>query len=699
MNESLGAGHSLEVVGSSLHCYSAQSSLRWKQQRSLKSERRKIRGNLRHSSGVINKRTDLHSTTTIQAGPWYMLQSMMPITIQPFFYAFILLAFSFPTLADPSDWVNTNYVVSLAAQHGDSTTSEARSSITRLATSSAKNGPWSILDNNGIRAPSGDVRDYVSWAPYWWPDCNWCSSGGRNHLAHAGPEPTSSTDDDNQPTGDDDHPDEDYSEESSGFPTPERRSSLRLPGLGPHRRLVRVKRSFETSLTLSQTSASPTSEISESSAFPFSELGPLVQAPLENFPLQTQVPVSMTLTVSHSASERTAGTAAPAQHAAKTKKLSCTPSPTSSMPPSATWTTCPYVNKDGQVNPDTRRVKDPGHINNAGQSVLYNALTYALTRDSTYSKRVASFVNTLLLDSKTGMNPHADYGQIVRGPGPKGSSGSFTGVLDMRGLVKMYNGVGILRATQSPEWTLAMDQSLKEWTRNWTSWMTGSSLGKVAGTRPNNHCTFYTYQLAGAQHAIGDTRGAQQTIEHFIKTCFQNQISTSGEQPYEAVRTRPYHYRCFNLEALIGIAKIGDEIGMNVWTATTKYGANIKTATDFTMALDPKREDVLQIVPHVLAVARAYGDPTGKYADFLQNRYPQYRTKPYWFYNQPEAFPNAAGNRRVKRELAWAKDGDLSPANREVMPFTCPEVFQLEKCVKIELCICVTCDQLKQYYV
>jgi len=30
-----------------------------------------------------------------------------------------------------------------------------------------------------------------------------------------------------------------------------------------------------------------------------------------------------------------------------------------------------------------------------------------------------------------------------------------------------------------------------------------------------------------------------------------DQLAGSGEQPFEAVRTRPFHYRCFNIEALI----------------------------------------------------------------------------------------------------------------------------------------------------
>ena len=50
---------------------------------------------------------------------------------------------------------------------------------------------------------------------------------------------------------------------------------------------------------------------------------------------------------------------------------------------------------------------------------------------------------------------------------------------------------------------------------------------------------------------VGDTKGATTTLSSYFKKQFLDQIAASGEQPFEAVRTRPYHYRAFNLEAMI----------------------------------------------------------------------------------------------------------------------------------------------------
>lgn len=58
-------------------------------------------------------------------------------------------------------------------------------------------------------------------------------------------------------------------------------------------------------------------------------------------------------------------------------------------------------------------------------------------------------------------------------------------------------------------------------------------------------------QLAAVKMFIGDREGAIGLLKGFFDGPFMDQIAASGEQPFEAVRTRPFHYRCFNLEAMI----------------------------------------------------------------------------------------------------------------------------------------------------
>lgn len=126
----------------------------------------------------------------------------------------------------------------------------------------------------------------------------------------------------------------------------------------------------------------------------------------------------------------------------------------------------------------------PAAINYASQSILYNAIAYALQKTSAYSSSATSFIDVFFLDPATKMNPNMNFGQVVRGPGLEGQQGTFTGVLDLRGIVKIINGILVLKAASSPDWTAARDQELTLWMGQYTEWLQNSTLGKMSASRP-----------------------------------------------------------------------------------------------------------------------------------------------------------------------------------------------------------------------
>lgn len=223
---------------------------------------------------------------------------------------------------------------------------------------------------------------------------------------------------------------------------------------------------------------------------------------LPSGPLVETVPLSST-----SSENVLTGTPTPAQAPARTgkpDKPSCTPSPTSRLAPSASkslvfrpvsalltyyglaeaWTTCPYVARDGQVNPDVRYLNGPDAINSASQSILYNAVAYAFNKTASYSSTATSFIDTFFLDPSTKMNPNMNFGQLVRGPGQAGQQGTFTGVLDLRGIVKIINGILVLKSASSPDWTPVRDKELADWMSQYAGWLQQSPLGKMSASRP-----------------------------------------------------------------------------------------------------------------------------------------------------------------------------------------------------------------------
>jgi hypothetical protein len=67
----------------------------------------------------------------------------------------------------------------------------------------------------------------------------------------------------------------------------------------------------------------------------------------------------------------------------------------------------------------------------------------------------------------------------------------------------------------------------------------------------SNHGSFYAAQLAAIKLAGGDTDGAARAIKKYFDDRFPDQIARNGNQPLEWARARPFHYICFNLEAMI----------------------------------------------------------------------------------------------------------------------------------------------------
>ncbi|KAJ7920325.1 alginate lyase-domain-containing protein [Mycena leptocephala] len=66
------------------------------------------------------------------------------------------------------DFPDPNYVT--AGQFG-AKFGGAEATIVAWADEMASYGPWSVT-NKPVVAPSGDKHDYMSWAPYQWPDCS-----------------------------------------------------------------------------------------------------------------------------------------------------------------------------------------------------------------------------------------------------------------------------------------------------------------------------------------------------------------------------------------------------------------------------------------------------------------------------------------------------------------------------------------------
>jgi len=311
---------------------------------------------------------------------------------------------------------------------------------------------------------------------------------------------------------------------------------------------------------------------------------------------------------------------------------------TTQLTPEQIWVTCPYVNRDGQFNPDVRVLaNDIGNFGDMSDAIMYNALAWFINGNTSYVNNIVTWINVWFLNPDTAMNPNLNYAQMERGP--TGQIGTHTGLLDFKPMAKIASGVLLLRAAKAPGWTSDIDTAFVGWLKQYLPWVTTNKIALQERASLNNHGSYYFNQLAAIQIMVGDLAGANQTVHDYFSGIYMGQVDANGEQPFEAARTHPYHYRCYNIAAMMTNARLAAYVGYSAWNLTTSKGATIQTAVDFAMSMptdDPTAQPESELFPPVLAIGSTYGDAGGKYSKWLlQTAGNTYPADASFLWNQP----------------------------------------------------------------
>jgi hypothetical protein len=233
----------------------------------------------------------------------------------------------------------------------------------------------------------------------------------------------------------------------------------------------------------------------------------------------------------------------------------------------------PYINRDGQSNPDNFNGHRKAMI---ALSIRMPALTAAWlpTKDRRYGKLACEHLRAWFVVPATRMNPNLEYSQGVHGV----STGRSYGIIDTLHLVEVARAASIV----APKLMSAEDfAALKDWFRSYLAWMKTSDKGKTERDALNNHATCWALQAAEFARLVGDDATRNEVRRQYTDVLLPGQLGVDGSFPKELVRTKPYSYSIFNFDVMAALCQSLMGVGTDLFSFRLKDGRGVCKAAEF----------------------------------------------------------------------------------------------------------------------
>ncbi|MEV7400864.1 alginate lyase family protein [Streptomyces sp. NPDC091267] len=238
---------------------------------------------------------------------------------------------------------------------------------------------------------------------------------------------------------------------------------------------------------------------------------------------------------------------------------------------------CPYVQRDGERNPEVDTGTDRPDIGKVFNSVTTLSLAWYYTGHKQYAEHASDILRTWFLDPATRMNPNLDHGQFI----PCKYDGRAIGIIDFsQQYTSVLDAVALLD-TGAPGWTRSDRTAMRSWNTSFLDWLVNSDFGKQETAAENNHGTFQDMQIAALALATGDGELARRTVLDARALRIDPQIAGDGTHPQELARTRSWHYSTFDLVAYTRLAAIGRQVGVDLWAYEGPQGQSLFKAVDY----------------------------------------------------------------------------------------------------------------------
>ncbi|MEV7868743.1 alginate lyase family protein [Streptomyces sp. NPDC088124] len=279
---------------------------------------------------------------------------------------------------------------------------------------------------------------------------------------------------------------------------------------------------------------------------------------------------------------------------------------------------CPYVQRDGERNPEIDTGTDRPELSKVVGSATTLSLAWYYTGRQRYAEHAARILRTWFLDPATRMNPNLNHGQFI----PCMYEGRSIGIIDFSQQYTSVLDALALLDTGAPGWTRSDRAGMRAWNEEFLDWLVDSPFGKEESAAENNHGTFMDMQVAALALATGDRALARRTVLDARAKRIDVQIAADGSQPQELARTRSWHYSTFNLVAYARLAATGRQVGVDLWRYEGPQGQNLRkavrqllpTATGAAPWPHPELEFYRYAATDVVHAAADAGDPGARAA-------------------------------------------------------------------------------------
>ncbi|MFL5738777.1 MAG: alginate lyase family protein [Flavisolibacter sp.] len=253
----------------------------------------------------------------------------------------------------------------------------------------------------------------------------------------------------------------------------------------------------------------------------------------------------------------------------------------------------PYIRRDGQHNPEIKKITDHQHLDELSSAVRTLSLAWYFTGDEKYAEKASYLLHYWFYNPTTLMNPNLNYGQGIPGI----TNGRGIGIIETRSLMGIADAVGLLNGAAS--WTFRDQQSMEHWYRDYLDWLLTSKNGRDEHAAKNNHGSWYYAQAIDFALFTGDQNKAKELVQE-SKKLLDSQLTVEGKFPLELERTNGLGYSTFNTQAWFSVAKLAETTGTDLWHFTTSKGVGLRNAVDWLApyALGEKKWTYQQIGPY-----------------------------------------------------------------------------------------------------